>query len=154
MPKYAELRPLFTRSREEKVVIMRCEILAALDQMQQLLARLVQVDANQLTGLYRGRFSELLEIVTDSHTTVRQLSEAIPQVPQPINAEELRTLRHDLLGPVGTLRGSILVLNRSDLGAISGLPSGCASWVPELLELATDMKDIIDALTQEQEREA
>jgi signal transduction histidine kinase len=131
-------------------MLVRQECLAILEPIVANLAELSAAGDEYLQQVYGARCLDLIEIALETAHNLRRLTETIPPDGTSIADDDaMRDLRHDLRGPVGTLRNAIQMLLRRTLR-------------PEdpLVQLATtvgvaaeEMRDIVEALTEDVERD-
>lgn len=150
MSRYEELRRFYRLSHQERAAMVRQEMLGSLVGAQGALTALAGAGADRLQVVFGEHSGELIEIAVDSAKTIAQLVERIAPDGHDITTDELmRDLRHDLRGPVGTLRNAALMVRRRI--AISDDPLG--AQVDAIVAAAHEMIDIIEALTEDDERE-
>ena len=130
-------------------MLVRQQCLAYITPIIDHLSELSAAGADRLQLVFGARCLDLIEIGLETAHNLRRLAEAIPPDGATIaNDEAMRDLRHDLRGPVGTLRNAIQMLLRRTL-----------LLEDELLQLATraaaaaeDLCDVVEALTEDTER--
>jgi signal transduction histidine kinase len=150
MSLYQRLRPLYHRSAQERIQVMQAELAAPLDATRRALDRLLQLDAEQTAPLMRGRFDELLDVLRDSMARLEALvAEGSARADSGISDRDLHVYRHDLLTPLGNVRGVARLLVRINS---PDLPPGFTQVTRDLDDASRDVLDVIDALTASQER--
>jgi signal transduction histidine kinase len=152
MSLYQRLRPLYHRSPQERIQVMQTELAAPLDATRRALDRLLQLDAEQTAPLMQGRYDELLDVLRDSMARLETLvaeGDERAQVSS-ISDHDLHVYRHDLLTPLGNVRGVARLLVRI---SSPDLPPGFKQVTRDLDDASRDVLDVIDALTASQERE-
>src|SRR5262245_57553278 len=117
MPRYLELRAFFEDPPPSRAARTRREMLATLAAVRANLTALVAAGPEQVQALFGTRSDELVEIVDESATNLQLLLDVLPPDGNTVaDASAIRDLRHDLRGPVGTLRGAAMVLARRIAG--------------------------------------
>jgi hypothetical protein len=153
MSKYDDLRVHFSKSPDERMELLDREIRAPLAATAELAANLRTVDPRAGAGLFGGRFGELLEILEISS---RKLADVANEI-GPIRArgqgggglkdDDLHIFRHDLLTPIGTVRGVAGMLAKADAGQAPDLPADFHAKAEALTATLNEIKDVLDALT-------
>ncbi|MDZ4721523.1 MAG: hypothetical protein SH847_23920 [Roseiflexaceae bacterium] len=147
MSKYQQLRPFYSRSNQERAALVRSEILLVLTPTRLILDQLAAAGTATIQATFGPRCEELVEIALETAENLRVTVEALPLDGQSIaDDEQLRKLRHDLRGLVGTLLGAVTILSRNQsLGALADLARRATV-------AANELRDIVDALMEDQER--
>lgn len=149
MTLYSRLRRLYPKPLEERLHILEREMTPALDRLDPLLAELKPDGEASVKAVHGDRNASMVDIMQDSSATLRRHLQSLGQR----NLQELETLRHvrhDLRGPLGTLRGATVVLSRLDAKLPGAGP--IAERALMALVICNDLRDILEALTEEQER--
>lgn len=150
MGRYEELRRFYRLPHQERAAMVRDEILVSLTATDGAIAALLGAGGERLQQVFGGHCEELIEIASDSARTIRQLADRIAPDGRDITSDELmRELRHDLRGPVGTLRNAALMVRRRLAVADDPL----VAQVDAVVAAAHEMIDVIEALTEDDERE-
>lgn len=150
MSRYDELRPLYQRPLQERAALVRREMLRTLAEARDALAELAAADPDRLQLVFGMRCEELIEIAVEAAAGLERMLLKIPvDGPETFDDEGMRTLRHDLRGPVGTLRGAVMMLGRRTEDSDHPL----AERARAIAVAAEDLRDTIDALTEDEERE-
>jgi nitrogen-specific signal transduction histidine kinase len=150
MSRYWELREAYHRTYQERAALVRREMLTALNPVREELALLLSVDPARLEQVFSRRCLELLEIASDSADNLwRSVDAVAPDGRNVQSSDAMRNLRHDLRGPVGTLRGAMVMLMRAPAAPEHPL----AIRALEAANRTEDLRDIIEALTEDIQRE-
>jgi hypothetical protein len=150
MSRYWELREAYHRTYQERAALVRHEMLTVLEPVREQLALLRSVEPARLEQVFSRRCLELLEIASDSADNLwRSIDAVTPDGGNIQNGEAMRDLRHDLRGPVGTLRGAMVLLMRAPAAPEHPL----AVRAREAVQGTDDLRDIVEALTEDIERE-
>jgi hypothetical protein len=108
--------------------------------------------------LFGGRFAELIDILGIS---VHKLDDVAAQAPTllarmngDLRDDDVHLFRHDLLTPIGTVRGVAKMLARADVSGSPGMPPDFAARAQALIGALSELKDVLDALTDVRGRES
>ena len=149
MSRYEELRHLFQEPPEARAALTRREMLAALERARADLAELAGAGLEHLQAAFGARSEELVEIAAESATNLQQLLDTLPpDGSSATDAAGIRALRHDLRGPVGTLRGAAMMLARRNARPDDRLAERAAG----VTRAAEELRDIVDALLEDERR--
>jgi hypothetical protein len=147
MSKYQQLRPFYRRSHQERAALVRHEILNVLLPAHLILDQIAAVGPQEIQAAFGPRCEELVEIAIEAASNLQTTVEQLPLDGQSINDDErLRKLRHDLRGLVGTLLGAVSILSRNKA------PSKLVDLAQRATLAANELRDIVDALMEDQER--
>lgn len=149
MTLYTKLRRLYSQPLEERLQILEREMTQALDKLDPLLADLEPQGLASVKAVHGERNASMVEIMQESAANLRRHLASLSQRNLQ-ERETLRHVRHDLRGPLGTLRGATVVLSRLDAKLPGGAP--IAERAGTALALCNDMRDILEALTEEHDR--
>ncbi len=131
-------------------MLVRQECLAVLEPIIANLVVLSAVGDEQLQQVFGARCVDLVEIALETSYNLRRIAESIsPNGTSIANDEAMRDLRHDLRGPVGTLRNAIQMLLRRTLRPEDPL----VQLATTIGAAAEEMRDIVEALTEDVERD-
>jgi signal transduction histidine kinase len=151
MSRYDELRPYYSRSPDERMALLEQELRAPLAEANRLAAELGAADASHAAALYGGRFGELVEILVISSAKLAEVVGRVPAIREraagAVSDEEVHVFRHDLLTPIGTVRGVAGMIAKTEVRDTPGVPAEFISKAEELASVANMIKDILDALT-------
>jgi signal transduction histidine kinase len=158
MPSYTELRPNYTKSPDERMALLERELAAPLAEATQIAADLGGADTSTAGELYGGRFSELVEILAISIARLAEVTGRIDAIRErgraagELREEEIHVFRHDLLTPIGTVRGVALMLAKAEVANTPGVPASFIDSAQRLASVVNAFKDILDALTETRTR--
>ena len=153
MSRYDELRVFYGRSPDERMVILEQEMRAPLEAACRIAADLGTVDPSTAPALFGGRFDELIEILAISAAKLADVAAQAPAVCARgqerggLRDEEVHVFRHDLLTPIGTVRGVAGMLAKCDPDTAPDLPPDFVAKAQALAEAINELKDVLDALT-------
>ena len=131
-------------------MLVRQECLVIIEPIVEQLTNLSAVGEERLQLVFGARCTDLVEIALETAHNLRRLLYDIPEDGTTIaDDESMRDLRHDLRGPVGTLRNALQMLLRRTL-----LPEDTLVQFATTIGVATEeMRDVVEALTEDFERE-
>jgi hypothetical protein len=69
-----------------------------------------------------------------------------------IPEERLKILRAEMISDIAAIQGYAALLGRIDPSATKDLPDNFSEWVDGMTKAASDLRDILDALTDPRER--
>jgi signal transduction histidine kinase len=151
MSRYDELRPYYSRNPDERMALLEQELRAPLAEANRLAAELGATDASNAAALYGGRFGELVEILAISSAKLAEVAGRVPTIREraagAVSDEEVHIFRHDLLTPIGTVRGVASMLAKTEVRDTAAIPVEFIGKAEELAAIANEIKDILDALT-------
>ncbi|HWQ11991.1 MAG TPA: hypothetical protein VNL77_04285 [Roseiflexaceae bacterium] len=153
MSRYDELRVFYTRSPGERMALLEQEMRAPLAEAARLAAELTAMDDSAAPALFGGRLGELVEIVGISAAKLAAVAGQALGLSERARAvgglrdEDLHVFRHDMLTPIGTLRGVAGMLAQAGGGDDAGLPPDFAARASALVAAIDELKDVLDALT-------
>ena len=149
MTLYARLRRLYPQPLDHRLQVLEREMTPALDRLDPLLDDLRPEGVASVKAVHGERNASMVEIMQESGATLRRHLQFLGQRNLQ-ERETLRHVRHDLRGPLGTLRGATVVLSRLDVSLPGAGPIAARAEVA--LSICNDLRDILEALTEEQER--
>lgn len=158
MSSYAELRPHYTKSPDERLALLEDELRAPLAEATRIAAELGSADTSPAGELYGGRFGELVEILAISIARLAEVSGQIDAIRARgseaggLRDEAIHVFRHDLLTPIGTVRGVALMLAKAEVANTPGVPASFVASAQRLAEVINEFKDVLDALTETRTR--
>jgi signal transduction histidine kinase len=124
------------------------EMVATLEPANAHLIELSAAGVERIQLVFGPRSEELLEIAAEASAgLMKSLHALVPS--HVVDDAHMRDLRHDLRGPVGTLRGAVIMLTRR----IESPDHPIAQRAQAVLVAAEDLRDIVEALTEDVERE-
>ncbi|MFO7169750.1 MAG: histidine kinase [Chloroflexota bacterium] len=159
MSRYDELRARFTGSPDERIALLEQMLREPLETATALAADLGALDPSRGAALFGGRFGELVEILAISAAKLGEVAKQLPALRERSRAvggareEDIHAFRHDLLTPLGTVRGVAGMLAQTDLSQAPDLPADFAAKVQELVRAMNELKDVLDALTDARVRQ-
>jgi signal transduction histidine kinase len=153
MSRYDELRVFYGRIPDERMALLEREMRAPIAEACRLAAEIVAVDMSVAPALFGGRLGELIEILGISAARLGEVAGQAPAVRERARAagqlrdEDIHAFRHDLLTPIGTLRGVAGMLARADIHTVPALPPDLAARARALAAAIDELCDVLDALT-------
>ncbi|MEN9934479.1 MAG: hypothetical protein RLZZ387_1058 [Chloroflexota bacterium] len=158
MSTYDELRVYYTRPPDERMALLEQEMRGPLNETARLAAQLNSTNPFAAPALFGGRFGELIEILQISSAKLAEVALQGPALREKARAvgglveEDMHVFRHDLLTPLGTVRGVAEMLAKIDVSETSGLPLGFTATAEALAAAVNELKDVLDALTETRSR--
>jgi hypothetical protein len=158
MSSYAELRPHYAKSPDERMALLETELRAPLGEATRIAGELGSADTSTAGDLYGGRFGELVEILAISIARLAEVTGQIGAIRERGSAggglrdEEVHVFRHDMLTPIGTVRGVALMLVKAEAASGPGVPASFFASAQRLADVINEFKDVLDALTETRER--
>lgn len=159
MSSYHELRVHYTKSPDERMALLEQFMSGPLETSIRLAATIGATNPDVAPSLFGGRFGELIEILGISAAKLEEVARQIPELRQRALAnggmrdEDVHSFRHDLLTPIGTVRGVAGMLAREDVRQLPALPADFFAQIEELVTALGELKDVLDALTETRNRE-
>jgi hypothetical protein len=149
MSKYVKLRAFYTRPHQERAMRVRQECSPLLNMVRAMLDKLQAAGSEQQVAVFGPRCGDLIDIAAETCIKLRQIVDGIlPDGANITNDDDMRILRHDLRGPVGTLRNAMQMIVRKPVIPDHALVQRAVAVVGA----AEEMRDIIEALTEDAER--
>jgi signal transduction histidine kinase len=159
MSRYDELRVHYTKSPDERMALLDQLMAGPLQEALRLASELGATEADAAAPLFGGRFGELIEILGISAAKLQEVAGQIAEVRARgaasggLRDEDVHRYRHDLLTPIGTVRGVAGMLSRDDVRQAPELPAGFSARVEGLAAALGELKDVLDALTDARGRD-
>jgi hypothetical protein len=149
MSKYTKLRAHYHQPLEERAKLVRQECLPLLAMIHAMLEKLSSAGSEQLMLVFGARCVELVDIAGETAIKLRRIVDSIAIDGSNIHDNEtMRDLRHDLRGPVGTLRNAMQMVVQKPL-----LPDHLlVQRAIAIVGAAEEMRDVVEALTEDAER--
>jgi signal transduction histidine kinase len=152
MSRYDQLRQYFALPREQRVAMLRTEMLGDAKRADMLGRQLVGAGNARTQLALAPRAQELAEIIAESSADLARSVAALPDDGLAVDDEDkLRRIRHDLRGKLSTLLGATGLLQR--LLGQDGASQEVLTIVSQLQAAADQMRDVLQALTDERGRE-
>lgn len=148
MSRYQELRHYFNQPIGVRIALLRQELIGHVHMAHSLVHALTTDGARERQLL--ARIQELTDILNDSVVELEKTVRDLPVDGSVTGDEQVRMIRHDLRGRIGTLLGATGVLQ--NICAEQGADRELLSTVQALRASAGDMRDVFDALMEEAER--
>jgi hypothetical protein len=147
MSRYWQLRPFYYRPHQERAAMVRRELLLVLIPTRLIVDQLKAAGPEAIQATFGTRCEELVDIAYETAGNLQDTVEALPVDGNNIgDDEQLRMLRHDLRGLVGTLLGAVTILSRNKA------QGSLADLARQATVAANELRDIVDALMEDQER--
>lgn len=141
------------RSSDERLAQLDRELRAPLEEIARVAAELGAADASTAGALYNGRFGELIEILGIASDRLAEVAAGLPAIRSRgaanggLTEEDVHRFRHDILTPVGTVRGVAGMLGAAQVRDTPGVPADFTANARRLAALLNELKDMLDALT-------
>jgi hypothetical protein len=159
MSKYDDLRKYFDKSPNEKVQLLRQELSLPFDMLQSTVNHLTQLDVNTTPSLTGGRYYELLLVLVASTERlsgiIGMISILIRERKQSggnFDQDDMDNLRIEMLVPIQSLQMAASLLNTVYTDKEQDLPGDFHIRTSSLIQSVNNLRDIVNALTDPQER--
>lgn len=148
-----ERQPQPALSLDERMARLDRELRAPLEEIARVAAQLGAADASSASALYNGRFGELIEILGIASAKLAEVAASLPALRSRgaasggLTEDDVHRFRHDMLTPVGTVRGVAGMLAAAHVRDTHGVPAEFAARAQRLAAPLNEIKDLLDALT-------